>query len=171
MTTSASPPTSPPSASISENSAVSQTSPKPQIDDPSAGGGNGVVDSQEKKPEIVKFEDTESDSKEDLEKYRKLEAEYTHYLNAKYFSNKDIFGGIIFDEKTAINNGTIKSSRWPGTRSYADPIQAFEEQTSNSPTSAPETPINTSNGKYPIKEIGIQRSEEKTNNTATQMTN
>uniref|UniRef100_A0A7N0R863 Uncharacterized protein n=1 Tax=Kalanchoe fedtschenkoi TaxID=63787 RepID=A0A7N0R863_KALFE len=149
--TSPSPTPSPLSPEVSDNSAVSQTPPKPQIDSLSgAGGSNGVVDSQEKKPEtVVMFKDT--DSKEDIEKYKKLEADYTHYLNAKYFSNKDIFGGIIFDEKTAINNGTIKSSRWPGTRSYADPLQAFEEQTSNSPTSGPETPANTSNGKHTAK--------------------
>ncbi|MBA0621293.1 hypothetical protein Godav_006934 [Gossypium davidsonii] len=46
---------------------------------------------------------------------------------AKYFSKKNFYGGNVFDEKTTIDGETILSSRWPCTRSFADPMNAFKD--------------------------------------------
>lgn len=45
--------------------------------------------------------------------------------------------------------------RWPCTRSYADPVKAFEEDQSISDSSTiTETPSSISNGKHPTKKNG-----------------
>ncbi|MBA0563540.1 hypothetical protein Golob_008515 [Gossypium lobatum] len=46
---------------------------------------------------------------------------------AKYFSKNNFYGGNVFDEKTTIDGETILSSRWPCTRSFADPMNAFKD--------------------------------------------
>ncbi|KAL2935396.1 ABC transporter B family member 20 [Bienertia sinuspersici] len=58
-------------------------------------------------------------------KYNKYEAGYASYLRAKFFSDKDIYGGDIFDLEVTIGNETIRASRRPPTQSYADPAQSF----------------------------------------------
>ncbi|TYH99102.1 hypothetical protein ES332_A11G043000v1 [Gossypium tomentosum] len=63
---------------------------------------------------------------EHIEKYKEYETDYTCRLMAKYFSKKNFYGGNIFDEKATIDSETILSSRWPSTRSFADPVHAFE---------------------------------------------
>ncbi|XWS60387.1 hypothetical protein CRYUN_Cryun07bG0032100 [Craigia yunnanensis] len=68
------------------------------------------------------------DNPEYIEKYKKYEADYTCRLMAKYFSKKNFYGGNIFFEKTTIDSETILSSRWPCTRSFPDPVHAFEDQ-------------------------------------------
>lgn len=62
---------------------------------------------------------------EEILKYDKYEAGYASYLRAKYFSDKDIYGGDIFDLVVPVGSETIKASRWSPTRSYADPAQSF----------------------------------------------
>ncbi|GMY15435.1 basic leucine-zipper 70 [Fagus crenata] len=57
----------------------------------------------------------------------------------------------IFDVNTTIDDEIIKSSRWPCTRSYADPVQGFEDQSSSSSAYSDETPTEISNGKVPVK--------------------
>lgn len=57
---------------------------------------------------------------------------------AKYYSKKNIYGGDIYNEKTAIDNEIILSSRWPCTRSFADPMHAFEGQGSGASSSGEE---------------------------------
>ncbi|XP_057951420.1 uncharacterized protein LOC131146104 isoform X5 [Malania oleifera] len=56
----------------------------------------------------------------------------------------------IFDEKATIDGETIKSSRWPCTRSYADPVWGFEDLNSSSSTSTAIVEALTSvpNGKH-----------------------
>ncbi|KAK3026851.1 hypothetical protein RJ639_042351 [Escallonia herrerae] len=85
------------------------------------------------------------DSKEYIERFKKYEAEYTRRLKAKYFSDKDIYGGDIFDQKITIDSHTIKASRWPATKSYADPA-SFEDQSNDGSASAGEAAAN--NGKH-----------------------
>lgn len=65
---------------------------------------------------------------EEILKYQRYEADYACRLKAKYFSNKDIYGGEIFDFTVNVGDETIKASRWSPTRSYADPKQSFIEQ-------------------------------------------
>ncbi|KAK9926188.1 hypothetical protein M0R45_023430 [Rubus argutus] len=155
----ASTPASPSSASNSDHSAtqpptsLTPTNPQlqPQTIKVDCGLNNGV---DEKKPDIDKpasFD--ELHSMEHIEKFKKYEADYTRWLTAKYFSKKTLYGGNIFDENMTIQDEVIKSSRWPCTRSYADPVQGFEDQSSSCSTSTTtaETSPNLSNGKHPVK--------------------
>ncbi|XP_037497930.1 uncharacterized protein LOC105646765 isoform X2 [Jatropha curcas] len=43
-------------------------------------------------------------------KYEKYEAEYAQYLMGKYFSDKSLCGGKIFDNEVKIDDQIIKSS-------------------------------------------------------------
>ncbi|BFG32961.1 uncharacterized protein Pyn_23427 [Prunus yedoensis var. nudiflora] len=146
-----SPPASPSSASSSDNSAtepISHSPPNPQVD---AGVNNGVLNVDEKKPDISAYFD-DLHSANHIEKFKKYEADYSRWLTAKYFSKKNLYGGNIFDEDMTIQDEIIKSSRWPCTRSYADPVQGFEEQSNScSTTTIAETPSNISNGKHLAK--------------------
>ncbi|KAK6250128.1 hypothetical protein SCA6_004133 [Theobroma cacao] len=169
------PPPSPPSisASHSESSATIPTAvvpPQPQVD--AAAAENGTLNDDDQKPQIadhfalcldkvcvaMAFKEDETfkvlDDPEQIEKYKKYEADYTRRLMAKYFSKKNFYGGNIFDEKTTIDSETILSSRWPCTRSFADPVHAFEDQTNGGSNSDAETPTNISNGKCPLKKNG-----------------
>ncbi|KAB2055481.1 hypothetical protein ES319_A11G040100v1 [Gossypium barbadense] len=60
----------------------------------------------------------------------------------------------IFDEKATIDSETILSSRWPSTRSFADPVHAFEHPSNGGSVSEPETLTNISNGKLQLKKNG-----------------
>ncbi|EOY22191.1 hypothetical protein QUC31_007607 [Theobroma cacao] len=149
------PPPSPPSisASHSESSATIPTAvvpPQPQVD---AAAENGTLNDDDQKPQIADHFAV-LDDPEQIEKYKKYEADYTRRLMAKYFSKKNFYGGNIFDEKTTIDSETILSSRWPCTRSFADPVHAFEDQTNGGSNSDAETPTNISNGKFPLKKNG-----------------
>ncbi|WRX17250.1 hypothetical protein QQP08_009737 [Theobroma cacao] len=150
------PPPSPPSisASHSESSATIPTAvvpPQPQVD--AAAAENGTLNDDDQKPQIADHFAV-LDDPEQIEKYKKYEADYTRRLMAKYFSKKNFYGGNIFDEKTTIDSETILSSRWPCTRSFADPVHAFEDQTNGGSNSDAETPTNISNGKCPLKKNG-----------------
>ncbi|KAB1201640.1 hypothetical protein CJ030_MR5G011896 [Morella rubra] len=145
------PPSSPPSASNSENSATSPTashSQKPQVEEATHDGGALNVD--EEKPDLTEhFEYL--DSKEYAERFKKYEADYTCRLMAKYFSKKTLYGGDIFDKEMTIDDEIIKSSRWPCTRSYADPLQGLEDHRSSGSGYSDESPTSISNGKHPVK--------------------
>ncbi|KAL0919161.1 hypothetical protein M5K25_011235 [Dendrobium thyrsiflorum] len=47
----------------------------------------------------------------------------------------------IFDHETIVDNVIIKSSRWPCTRSFADPIQNMEDQKGFPTSTEAETPF------------------------------
>uniref|UniRef100_A0A9I9DE16 Uncharacterized protein n=1 Tax=Cucumis melo TaxID=3656 RepID=A0A9I9DE16_CUCME len=89
-----------------------------------------------------------------IEKYQKYEADYAQRLMAKYFSKKNLYGGNIFEENTTVDNEIIKSSKWPCTRSFADPLQGFEDHRSSCSTSAMESHSAISNGKHAVKKNG-----------------
>ncbi|KAF6154203.1 hypothetical protein GIB67_016455, partial [Kingdonia uniflora] len=59
--------------------------------------------------------------------------------------------GNIFDKETVIENEVIKSSRWPCTRSFTNPVKSFEDR-SRSSSFVAENSMNLSN-KYQWKEI------------------
>ncbi|KAK1433662.1 hypothetical protein QVD17_10576 [Tagetes erecta] len=84
------------------------------------------------------------DNKELSEKLNNYEAKFAAYLKAKYFSDKDIYGGELFEEKKTIDGMTIRVSSEAGTKSYADPLAYWNEKfaTEN------ETSTNLSNGKH-----------------------
>ncbi|XP_047339025.1 uncharacterized protein LOC124942541 isoform X2 [Impatiens glandulifera] len=95
------PPSSPASAS---NSEISSTQPPPapapapalpaSLQHQDAAIDNGIRDALERKPLLVDpFEDMNSE--EYIERFSKYEADYTCRLMAKYFSDKDIYGGGI----------------------------------------------------------------------------
>ncbi|KAJ6808224.1 uncharacterized protein M6B38_167695 [Iris pallida] len=97
---------------------------------------NQDAEVSESKPEVDIFQD--ADIAERAEKLKKYESAYAHRLKVKYFSKKGFHGGDIFDNETVIDNETIKSSRWPCTRSFTHPVQIHEDQ-NGSPSSAAET--------------------------------
>ncbi|XP_047339024.1 uncharacterized protein LOC124942541 isoform X1 [Impatiens glandulifera] len=151
------PPSSPASAS---NSEISSTQPPPapapapalpaSLQHQDAAIDNGIRDALERKPLLVDpFEDMNSE--EYIERFSKYEADYTCRLMAKYFSDKDIYGGNVYEEKMTIDGETIKASRWHCADSYADPTQ-FLQQRSNCSSAPPQVDI--SNGKHPMKSEG-----------------
>ncbi|CAH9095718.1 unnamed protein product [Cuscuta epithymum] len=81
------------------------------------------------------------------EKFKRYEAECTQYLMSKYFSDKTIFGGNIFDVKMTIDGEPIKVSRFPGYLSYADPAN-FQDESSCSSNSTAGTPTCSANGNH-----------------------
>ncbi|KHG27370.1 Tetratricopeptide repeat 12 [Gossypium arboreum] len=119
---------SPPSisASHSESSVTLATALLPPQAQVVATGENGTVNVDDQKPQIANHFAV-LDNPENIEKYKKFEADYTRRLMAKYFSKKNFYGGNVFDEKTTIDSETILSSRWPCTRSFADPMNAFKD--------------------------------------------
>ncbi|CAI9261938.1 unnamed protein product [Lactuca saligna] len=95
----------------------------------------------------------EMDSKEQSEKLKNYEAQYANYLKAKYFSDKDIYGGNIFEEKTTIGGMTIRASSEAGTRSYEDPVGYWNEKYAPriEPSTETTTATNLSNGNHSSK--------------------
>ncbi|KAA3460610.1 Tetratricopeptide repeat 12 [Gossypium australe] len=119
---------SPPSisASHSESSITLATALLPPQAQVVATTVNGTLNVDDQKPQIANHFAV-LDNPENIEKYKKFEADYTRRLMAKYFSKKNFYGGNVFDEKTTIDSETILSSRWPCTRSFADPMNAFKD--------------------------------------------
>ncbi|XP_071731532.1 uncharacterized protein [Rutidosis leptorrhynchoides] len=100
------------------------------------------------------------DSAELDEKLKRHEAYYANYLKAKYFSDKDIYGEKIFEEKAIFDGMIIRASRDRGTKSYADPAAYWNEkfsqtvpktETTTSTTTTSTTTANLSNGKHSAK--------------------
>ncbi|XP_042502804.1 uncharacterized protein LOC122080015 [Macadamia integrifolia] len=92
-----------------------------------AGAGDDVMSVHETKPDSSEIF-LASESPDCTEKYKKYEADYVHRLKAKYFSRKNLYGGVIFDSEVTIDGEIIKSSGWPCTRSFTDPVQSFKDQ-------------------------------------------
>ncbi|XP_060204894.1 uncharacterized protein LOC132632816 isoform X1 [Lycium barbarum] len=83
-----------------------------------------------------------------IEKFKRYEVEARRHLMSKYFSDKTIFGGNIFDVKMTIDGEQVKVSRFPGYQSYADPANFNDDSGSNS-VSTVETPTPSANGQQP----------------------
>ncbi|KAJ8536349.1 hypothetical protein K7X08_034750 [Anisodus acutangulus] len=83
-----------------------------------------------------------------IEKFKRYEVEARRHLMSKYFSDKTIFGGNIFDVKMSIDGEQVKVSRFPGYQSYADPAN-FNDDSSSDSISTVETPTPSANGKQP----------------------
>ncbi|CAI9113399.1 OLC1v1013995C3 [Oldenlandia corymbosa var. corymbosa] len=74
--------------------------------------------SSQKAPLELKKEETPKeelfaimDNREEKEKFERYFAEMTDYLTAKYFSDKTMFGGNIYDVKVTTDGQTVKASR------------------------------------------------------------
>lgn len=111
-------------------------------------------DSVEDQLEEMEIEREEQEMERQMEmqekkKYKKYVAEYTRFLKAKYFSDKTIFGGNIYDVKMTSDGQTVKASRLPPYQSFADPA-GFHATTSVSKPEE-ETAAETSNGKQTAK--------------------
>ncbi|THF98559.1 hypothetical protein TEA_020102 [Camellia sinensis var. sinensis] len=91
-------------------------------------------------------------SKEYIEKLNKYEADHICRVMAKYFSDKDIYGGNVFDKSVTIDGETIKASRWHFFHSYADPVQFLEDESSFSSTSPADSSTLISNGTFLMRD-------------------
>ncbi|KAK8604593.1 hypothetical protein V6N13_099529 [Hibiscus sabdariffa] len=124
------PPPSPPSisASHSESTVAVATSLVPQMPQVDATAQNGTLNVDDQKLQIANhfaltiFFSGEVNWFSII--WKTLRSTRNLRLMAKYFS-KNFYGGNVFDEKTRIDSETILSSRWPCTRSFADPVNAF----------------------------------------------
>lgn len=94
-----------------------------------------------KKEEVIEDPDYDMEN-EQVEKFKRYEVEARRYLMSKYFSDKTIFGGNIFDVKMGINGEQVKVSRFPGYQSYADPAN-FNDDSSSDSVSTVETSSQT----------------------------
>ncbi|XP_073013152.1 uncharacterized protein [Typha latifolia] len=133
-------PTSPPPDSASTAAAGEDASEKSLLPSLKEEVDDSKTDrAQEIKPGSVD-DFSETDIIEHEEKLNMYEAMYARRLKAKYFSNKTFTGGDIFEQKVHVQDQTIKSSRWPCTRSFADPAKYLQEQ-NQSPSLAAETSV------------------------------
>uniref|UniRef100_A0A0E0M2C7 Uncharacterized protein n=1 Tax=Oryza punctata TaxID=4537 RepID=A0A0E0M2C7_ORYPU len=95
-----------------------------------------VVDEEEAKPQLLREDDSEAEIQEHEQKINKYQAILAARLKAKYFSNKDFDGGNVFEEIT-VEGETIQSSRWPCTRSFANPVNFFRDKNSHERSDSP----------------------------------
>ncbi|KAG5049879.1 hypothetical protein JHK85_010982 [Glycine max] len=129
-------------ASVPSPSPPPRSSPNNQME---AATNNGASHVDDKKPNFTDGLD-HLDSPQCIERFKKYDDDYAHRLLAKYFSNKNFNGGNIFDLEITVNDEIIKSSR-----SYADPVVGFEEQSSNGSTPPADSQANIPNGKHVVK--------------------
>ncbi|KAL7223192.1 hypothetical protein ACSBR1_024790 [Camellia fascicularis] len=139
-------PSSPPSVSNSELSASQPTPPTPSHHQDGA-TDNGVLDALRQNPLSLDLY-ADMNSKEYIEKLSKYEADHICRVMAKYFSDKDIYGGNVFDKSVTIDGETIKASRWHFFHSYADPVQFLEDESTFSSTSPADSSTVISNGTF-----------------------
>ncbi|KAL6844672.1 hypothetical protein ACP4OV_025331 [Aristida adscensionis] len=97
-------------------------------------------DQAEAKPQLPRDDGSESEIQEHEQKIKRYQAILAARLKVKYFSKKAFDGGNIFETETIVEGETIQSSRWPCTRSFANP-EIFSRdknshEKSNSPSSA-----------------------------------
>ncbi|KAL6656182.1 hypothetical protein ACP70R_007008 [Stipagrostis hirtigluma subsp. patula] len=104
---------------------------------------------EEAKPQLLRDDDSESEIQEHEQKINRYQAILAARLNLKYFTKKAFDGGWnIFEAETIVEGETIRSSRWPCTRSFANPVIFSQEKnshdTSNSPSSAADSSVKNS---------------------------
>ncbi|XP_059303777.1 uncharacterized protein LOC132055800 [Lycium ferocissimum] len=132
------------SVSNSPISSVAQSPPPQQHQEVKV---SSPIVHQDSKEEVVKDPVSDLESQQ-IEKFKRYEVEARRHLMSKYFSDKTIFGGNIFDVKMTIDGEQVKVSRFPGYQSYADPANFNDDSGSNS-ISTVETPTPSANGQQP----------------------
>jgi len=65
------------------------------------------------------------------QKINRYQAILAARLKAKFFSKKAFNGGNIFEAETTVEGETVQSSRWPCTRSFANPEFSFRDKNSH----------------------------------------
>ncbi|XP_027901960.1 uncharacterized protein LOC114162314 [Vigna unguiculata] len=138
------PPPSPPPRSASGSG---NTSPTGKVE---AATNNGNCDVDDKKPNFTDGLD-HLDSPQCIERFRKYDNDYAHRLVGKYFSNKNLYGGNVFDVQLRVKDEMINSSGLTCYRSYADPVVGFEDQSSNGSTPPADSQASIPNGKHVVK--------------------
>ncbi|CAD6218850.1 unnamed protein product [Miscanthus lutarioriparius] len=95
---------------------------------------------EEAKPHLPRDDDSEAVIQEHEQKINRYQAILAARLKAKFFSKKAFDRGNIFESETIVGGETIWSSRWPCTRSFANPEIFSRDKNShekgNSPSSA-----------------------------------
>ncbi|KZV56216.1 hypothetical protein F511_13820 [Dorcoceras hygrometricum] len=84
-----------------------------------------------------------------MEKLKKYEADYKQYLMSKYFTDKTIFGGNIFDVKMNIDGHTTTAARLPPYQSYLDPA-SFDDQNNKGTVPSAETTTDINSDEKPL---------------------
>ncbi|XP_075488545.1 uncharacterized protein LOC142527587 isoform X1 [Primulina tabacum] len=103
----AAPASSPSSASNSQVSAAHSSLAKVE---PPPDESKEIMGSEEQRKEPIKDPIDILEGDEYMEKLQRYEADYKQYLMSKYFTDKTIFGGNIFDVKMNIDGHTTYSS-------------------------------------------------------------
>ncbi|CAI9762746.1 unnamed protein product [Fraxinus pennsylvanica] len=136
------------SSSNSVSNSVSSFTPPPPLPKQQQGVSSEIKGSEEQNKGSTKDPFEDIDNQEQIDKFRKYEADYKRYMMSKYFSDKTIFGGNIFDVKMNIDGQTITASRMPPHQSYLDPANFDELNSKGQSAAATETPTtSTSSGK------------------------
>ncbi|XP_066399601.1 uncharacterized protein [Miscanthus floridulus] len=95
---------------------------------------------EDAKPHLPRDDDSEAVIQEHEQKINRYQAILAARLKAKFFSKKAFDRGNIFESETIVGGETIQSSRWPCTRSFANPENFSRNKNShekgNSPSSA-----------------------------------
>ncbi|RLN33075.1 uncharacterized protein C2845_PM03G00650 [Panicum miliaceum] len=95
------------------------------------------------------------------QKINRYQAILAARLKAKFFSKKAFDGGNIFEAETIVEGETIQSSRWPCTRSFANPEFFSRDKNShekgNSPSSAADS--SAKNSSPPLAGFSWQNDE------------
>ncbi|WVZ65280.1 hypothetical protein U9M48_014674 [Paspalum notatum var. saurae] len=140
-------PVSPPEAAAAAAATVAAATPAPTSEQhPVKEGGNAAAaavlqqQQEEAKTHLPRDHDSEAVIQEHEQKINRYQAILAARLKAKFFSKKAFDGGNIFEAETIVEGEKIQSSRWPCTRSFANPEFFSRDKNShekgNSPSSA-----------------------------------
>ncbi|XP_073308996.1 uncharacterized protein [Primulina huaijiensis] len=109
-----------------------------------------IMGSEEQSKESIKDPIDIMEVDEPTEKLQRYEADYKQYLMSKYFTDKTIFGGNIFDVKMNIDGHTTTAARLPPFQSYLDPVSFDDQNNKGSVPPAETTAGSNSDGKPEI---------------------
>ncbi|PAN12922.1 hypothetical protein PAHAL_2G301500 [Panicum hallii] len=140
-------PAPPPEAAAAAAAATAAANPAPTSEQHLVKEGGNAADAavpqqqeEEAKPHLARDDDSEAVIQEHEQKINRYQAILAARLRAKFFSKKAFDGGNIFEAETIVEGEIIQSSRWPCTRSFANPEFFCRDKNShekgNSPSSA-----------------------------------
>ncbi|XP_073308995.1 uncharacterized protein [Primulina huaijiensis] len=138
------------SQSSVSNSQVSATHSSLARVEPPADESKEIMGSEEQSKESIKDPIDIMEVDEPTEKLQRYEADYKQYLMSKYFTDKTIFGGNIFDVKMNIDGHTTTAARLPPFQSYLDPVSFDDQNNKGSVPPAETTAGSNSDGKPEI---------------------
>lgn len=133
--------TSASNSGLHSESASSQSLPPPKEEQDVSSENGALLEPKKEEPS------KDMDNQEDKKKYENYVTQMTSYVTAKYFSDKTLYGGNIYDVKVNTDGQTVKASRLPPHQSYADPA-SFHDLLNSVAKSEEETSADASNGKY-----------------------